>query len=184
MKNTDSSKNKKGYSLIETIVGLAILGIFMSGVLASVGLSRRVSETTIYEAAAMTAAQGYLEQIKSMEYNEVLLAHDDPSGTPLKTIKPDYVASDSAVIMTDDLYLNIANSRNIVIDVMDAGEGTVTKLTMPMTFTPTVNDLNTGSNPTEALEVKIAYSYETPSTAGGTWLNDQVQIIKARVPTF
>ncbi len=181
--NTSSLHRRRGFSLVENMVALAILGIFISGVLASVGFSRRVAETTIYEVAAMNAAQAYLEQIKSMEYNDVLTSSQNPTTEPLATIHPSYSSITQTSIIDDPLYIGSTNYRDIVIDVLEDDE-TYSKLIMPMEFDITVNDLNSGSSPTEALEVIIQYRYETPSSYSGTQLDGQVQIIKAKVPTF
>ena len=51
---------------------MAILSIFSITILSAVLLGRRLSEANIYENTALTVAQGYMEQIKSMEYDVVL----------------------------------------------------------------------------------------------------------------
>jgi len=181
--NTSSLHRRRGFSLVENMVALAILGVFISGVMASVGFSRKVAETTIYEVTAMNAAQAYLEQIKSMEYNEVLTSQQNPGTDPLETIHPSYSTNTQTSITSDPLYVGTINYRDVVIDVREEDES-YSQIIMPMEFEVTVNDLNFGSSPTEALEVVIKYRYETPSTFAGTWLEDQVQIIKAKVPTF
>ena len=65
-------RNKRaGMSLLEVMSGLVILSIISVGVLASLLQSRALTEGSIFQNTAVTAAQGYIEQIKNMEFSEL-----------------------------------------------------------------------------------------------------------------
>ena len=83
-----AKSRQRGFTLVEMMVGLTLLGVFMTGIFGSVRLSTILAETTIYESTAANVAQGYLEQIKSLPYEDILLAVQDPSTYELQTISP------------------------------------------------------------------------------------------------
>lgn len=182
MINIRAKSRQRGFTLVEMMVGLTLLGVFMTGILGSVRLSTILAETSIYESTAANVAQGYLEQIKSLPYEDVLMAVQDPSNYQLETMSPFYDSSLQVTVFDKPLTIdpnNQPNLRDIMIDVRNGGTGAV--IEMPMKFWVTVEDRNTGSNPINALELKIVYSYQLPGTLGGKWLDSQVQAIRARM---
>src|SRR5690606_22934846 len=58
-------------TLVEVAVGSTVLALLSIGILAAFLQSRRLTEGSIYQNAALTAIQGYLEQIKSIEFAEI-----------------------------------------------------------------------------------------------------------------
>lgn len=59
------------FSLVEVMVGTAILGLASIGLIGGILQARRMAENNVWFITAVTVAQGYVEQIKSMEYAEV-----------------------------------------------------------------------------------------------------------------
>ena len=172
MNKIRANTRQRGFTLVEMMDGLTLLGVFMTGILGSVRLSTILAETSIYESTASNVAQGYLEQIKSLPYEDVLLAIQDPVNYQLQTISPSYDTTLQATIFDEPITINPTsqpNLRDIMIDVRDGGKGTV--IEMPMKFWVTVEDRNTGTSPINALEIKILYSYQLPVTLGGRWLD-------------
>ena len=182
MQHNRAKLRQRGFSLVEMMVGLTLLGVFMSGIIGSVRLSTILAEKTIYESSAVNVAQGYLEQIKSLPYEDVLLAIQDPTKYKLETMSPTYSASMQATVFDEPLSIDPSqqpNERNIMIDVRDSGAGTI--IEMPIKLWVTVDNRNTGANPINALEVKIKYEYQLPVIMGGNWLEGQIQAIRARM---
>lgn len=65
------SATQSGLSLIEVVVSVSVLALVASGILAALIQSRRLTESSIYHNSTVTAMQGYLEQMKNMEFNEL-----------------------------------------------------------------------------------------------------------------
>ncbi len=65
------SKRLSGLTLIEVMVASAILGVVVAGSLAALLQSRRLTEGSIYQSAATTVVQGYLEQIKETAIDQI-----------------------------------------------------------------------------------------------------------------
>lgn len=154
----------------------------MSGVFSSVRLSVLISESTIYQMTASTIAQGYLEQIKGLPYEEVLLASQDPLNYSLETKSPTYDVDLNATVLDTPISLDSSQqpiSRDIMIDVRNSDVASVIK--MPMKFLITIDDKNSGTDPINALEIKILYSYQLPNVLGGEWREKQVQAIRTRM---
>jgi prepilin-type N-terminal cleavage/methylation domain-containing protein len=181
MYKSRAKTRQRGFTLVEMMVGLALLGVFMSGIFGSVRLSTVLAETTIYDSTSSIVAQGYLEQIKSLPYEDLLLAVQDPANQSLKTLSPTYSSSHQASIMDSPLSIAAGSQPNERTITLDARNNTGTVITMPMRFWVTITDLNVGASPVNALEIKIKYAYKLPNVIGGTWLNGQVQTIRARM---
>ncbi|MCG8527760.1 MAG: prepilin-type N-terminal cleavage/methylation domain-containing protein [Opitutales bacterium] len=173
---------KQGFTLVEMMVGLTLLGVFMTGIFGSVRLSTLISESTIYDNTAMLVAQSHLEQIKSLPYEEVLLASQDPSNVTLKAINPYYDDQLNMTVQDAPLSLDPSQQPNQrTVKLTARGDGNNSSIDMPVNMTVTVVDKNTGTNPVEALEIKIVYSYQLPDVMGGNWVTKQVQTIRARI---
>jgi prepilin-type N-terminal cleavage/methylation domain-containing protein len=181
MYKSHAKTRQRGFTLVEMMVGLALLGVFMSGIFGSVRLSTILAETTIYDSTAVGVAQGYLEQIKSLPYEDLLLAVQDPATFQLETISPSYSASQQVTVFDEPLSIDAASQPNERTVTIDIRKHTGTVIQMPMRLWVTVDDLNVGSSPIHALEIKIRYAYQLPNVIGGTWLNGQVQTIRARM---
>jgi len=182
MLHKEKKIQEQGFTLVEMMVGLALLGVFMTGIFGSVRLSSMISESTIYDSSAMVVAQSHLEQIKSLPYEDVLLASQNPSDVTLPTINPYYDASTNATVEDDPITLDPnqqPNLRTVTLDVRDNGNGT--EINMPMKMWVSVVDRNTGSDPVEALEIKIRYAYQLPNALHGRWVERQVQTIRSRI---
>lgn len=182
MLGSRKSGRDQGFTLVEMMVGLSLLGVFMTGVFGAVRLSTLISESTIYESTAINVAQGYLEQIKSLPYDEVLLAAENPTAVTLSTVGPTLDANQDITVGAETITLDPAlqpNERTIVMDIR--GENNDVEIEFPLKMWVTVEDRNVGADPVNALEIKIAFEYQQPDVLGGTWISGQVQAIRARL---
>ena len=55
-------------TLVELMISIVLFAIIAGSIIAVMTQSRRLAELNIYESTAQTAAQGYLEQLKTMPY--------------------------------------------------------------------------------------------------------------------
>ena len=175
-------KRQRGFTLVESMVGLTLLGVLMTGTLGSIHLSMMMAESSIYESTANNISQGYLEQVKSLSYEDILLAIQDPAHYSLTTLSPTYNDLAQATITFESINLASGNQpieKDILINVIENGDNIAIK--MPMKLWISVQDMNTGSSPVNALGIKVVYSYKLPEAYGGHWLNGQVQGVRARI---
>ncbi len=180
MQHNRAKLRQRGFSLVEMMVGLTLLGVFMTGIFSSVRLTNVLAESNIYQLSANVAAQGYLEQIKSLPYEEVLLAVQDPQHFALEMVSPDYDSSFNVTVNDDPINLT-SSQMPIEKSIMIDSRSNNTRIEMPIKMWITVEDKNTGTDPVNALEIKIVYSYKMAGAIGGNWLNGQVQAIRARI---
>jgi prepilin-type N-terminal cleavage/methylation domain-containing protein len=68
-------------TLIEVLIAMAILAMTMAGVYATLMQSRRMTEGSIAGGTALTIVEGYLEQMKNMELNQ-MVGGSDANGNP------------------------------------------------------------------------------------------------------
>jgi len=74
-----TSHRQRGLTLIEVTVALSILVLLMAGIFATLMQSRRLTESSIGQNAALTLVQGYMEQLKTMPLKDVVNAAVDPA---------------------------------------------------------------------------------------------------------
>jgi len=60
-----------GFTLVEIIISMTILTIVIVGTLGALLQSRRLTEGSIYQNAALTVVHGYLEQIKEADFANI-----------------------------------------------------------------------------------------------------------------
>ncbi len=173
----------RALTLIEVMLALSVLTMVSLTILSSVLLSRRLAESNVYENTALTVTQGYLEQIKSMEYDVITacLASGDP--LPCKSVS--ILAAGPNIEEDDPLVIGAENIKTVAIDLRDDGTGTGTfyEIVMQYKITPTV----TNCQPTlgiQAMEIALNYEFLSPETGVPTWRNGSARFVKSWVPTF
>lgn len=67
-----SHGNKAGFTLVEVVIATALFTFMALGVSRMTMASLRMSHVNVYKTTAMSVAQGYIEQIKSLD-NETLI---------------------------------------------------------------------------------------------------------------
>lgn len=178
-----NSINIRALTLIEVMLALSVLSILSLTILSSILLSRRLAESNVYENTALTVTQGYLEQIKSMEYDVITgcLISGDPM--PCKSIS--ILAAGPNIEEDDPLEIGVENLKTVAIDLKDDGTGTNTfyEIVMQYKITPTVTNLEPALG-IQALEIRMDYEFLSPETGVPSWRTGSVRFIKSWVPTF
>jgi prepilin-type N-terminal cleavage/methylation domain-containing protein len=65
---------EKGFSLVEVIVALTLLGFLAAAILTGAAFMRKSAESTVYSSIADSVAIGFLEQLKGEEYGTLRYA--------------------------------------------------------------------------------------------------------------
>jgi prepilin-type N-terminal cleavage/methylation domain-containing protein len=169
MKSRTTQFTDGGYTLVEVIIAIVLLALVGIGISQNLVMTRGISETNIRESTAIAAASGYMEQIKSMDYERVLSSVRDPD-LPIPMILAQGVP--------DPIVLGKWVEKTIVIDE-DAQTGK--ERTMPFHVQLTIEDL-AASNNGEALAVTILYAWEDAKS--GLRRERSLRTIRSLVPTF
>ena len=64
-------RSRRGSTLIELALGVSVMSVVFAGTLSAFVQSRRMTEGSIFQNSATTVIQGYLEQIKNIEFQDI-----------------------------------------------------------------------------------------------------------------
>ncbi len=142
---------KNAFSLVEMMVSLTILASLALALGLGIITARQMSESAVYQGLALSVATGYLEQIKVLDYAALEAACADPNDNPLQTMQDNNTA--------DPLTAGMENTKYVTLDVDEDGDATVK---MKMKITPLLTNLNSGTNPLRAIDIKILYDWKVP----------------------
>ena len=76
-----AARHRRAFSLLEVIVGMSLFTLTAMGVLALTFMVRSTSERAVYNNTALTLAQAYLEQLRSIDYGTLRSAANDAAQT-------------------------------------------------------------------------------------------------------
>lgn len=152
-------------TLFEIMISIGIFGVVAVSIIGVILQSRRIAEMNIYESTALTAAQGYLEQIKTMDY--ATLATTSLPTLP-QAITPNQWNTPPAI----DINLTTANTADDI----------------PFRIKPTITNLFTdGTAPITGLkcyEIVIDYEFDARIYKTLKTYKGNVRLIRAAVPTY
>lgn len=207
-----SGRRRSGLTLVEVMVAVGVLTMLAGGMLAALIQSRKLTEGSIYQSSANTVMQGYIEQIKNMEFADL------PYTTSSGTVVPGSVVGSPATLLTRSVTRVIA-SDGTVENAKDALViSTATTIPAPSAMlsgtTPTgvvenikTFDINsTPDNPNDDLRLRlwiwikdlsnpavdatqvrgitILYSWRTNGSPDARNVVGNIRTIRSAVPTF
>lgn len=164
-------RRKAAMTLIEVMIAMSIVAMVAGGLLSGVMQTRYFTEKNIYKTSAINAVTSYVEQIKSMPYEEVVDSVVNPYGTPLQTAYDDTTA--------DPLYLSSWNNRDVVINVDKEGN---TIESMEFSVWPYIRDIPTSGGNIRAQEIILFYRWKSPVT--NTWELGSLKYVRSSVETY
>jgi prepilin-type N-terminal cleavage/methylation domain-containing protein len=151
--STAIPSQRRGFSLIEIMLALTLFSMLAMAIIAGVLQVRRMAENAVYQNAAITAATGYLEQMKGMEYQTLVDSIEDVSLAGLIPTRIDQGVADY-------LYNNQRDYRKILIDTDEAGN---VESTMDMYFTPRLTNLF-ATNGLRTVQIELEFEWLDPHT--------------------
>lgn len=163
------------------MLALSVLTMLSLTILSSVLLSRRLAESNVYENTALTVSQGYMEQIKSMQYSDI--TDCILSGDPLPCKSVSTLAAGPDIEEDDPLVIGAENDKQVAIDLKDDGAGGFREIIMQYKVTPTVTNCEPAIG-IRALEITLNYQYLSPETGSPSWKSGSTRFVKSWVPTF
>jgi prepilin-type N-terminal cleavage/methylation domain-containing protein len=158
-----------GFSLAEVLISLALFGLMSTAFLAACLFARKSAECAVYESTALTAATGYLEQIKSLSYSTVLTSINDPD-QPIPTMVNQGTQ--------DYLYLDVYTEKVIAVRLDTDGSALQQ---MSLFVMPVIND-EFASTGQYILNIAVHYRWTEPGT--GRVRNACIRTARSNVPTI
>lgn len=165
---------RTGFSLLEVLLAMTILGMLATCLTAGVIQSRKIAEANVYESTALTVATGYLEQIRSIQYGVLVDAITAGTGSELPTLK-DQGAD-------DPIYLSQKTDKPILIDREVDDDGNVLReLWMPFRIQPELRNMDP-INGLDAIEITLHFEWRNPYTRN--FRTRTIKSVRSHVPTF
>lgn len=185
-------------TLVEIIVATGILSFVIATSLGSFMTARRLTEATIFKSAATAAVQGYLEQIKNMDY---ALVYTSPvAGTSMSgnysTTATNFISTQADEVTTDNLVLSplprLSSSSVTVGTVPSAVYDNVKTFTVTRTNDLTIHiwvwveDMTpSGVTPTQQVKgITLLYMTEYSDGATKRYEVSSLRTFRSQVPTF
>lgn len=196
------SRRLGGFTLIEIVVAATLLSFAVVGVLGSLIHSRRLTEGSIYQNGAVTVVQGYIEQMKNMEFAN--LPYTTSSGTVVAGGGATATLIPTKLNASTDDPLTISTSTTIPdISTLTLSPSSITGVadnikTIDISSTPsqTSDDLRINlrvwiqdiSNPaldaTQVRAIIIQYAWREGGSPNARIQRSTVRTIRSAVPTY
>ncbi len=171
---------KTGFSLIEIMISMGILGFTGLGVLTGLLQSRHMTESAIHENTALTIGQGYIEQIKNMEFGlldeDILptLFHEGTADTLM--VSPLPADPEAGNAGTDKVNVKTVDINNTPDEDSDD---------MSMNIVVYVDDITDGANGIgDARRIILRYEYVFGNGSRQRDNKSVLYSIRSEVPTF
>lgn len=171
---------RPAFTLVESIVSLGVFTVVCLGIFAVVMQMRRLAENNVHENTALTMAQGYIEQLRSLPYNDLVTAANSTSAH-LRLLS----ANGGGALLTDTAggLLNAGEwTRETVFLDRDANG----RDTQPMVFRFMVGLTDTrpvttiGAN---GVEIRLTYEITLPDGRNRT-LRRTLRTVRSVVPNY
>jgi len=180
------SSSRQGFSLVEATISAGILGLVAAGITSVTFMTSRVAYSNIYENTAYTVAHAYGEQIKSISYAALKRALADPVAYDIPTeslmLGSDLASSD--LKEADPLIFGVPVEKSIVVDIEEAGDGSLQERIMKMWFTVRGSEMTDTVDCWDAMEISIDFEWETFN--GDTLVRHQgeVSLVRTNVSEY
>lgn len=183
MAGKENHSNCDGYSLLEVMIGVFVFTIVAAGVASSTTLTSRMALSNIYRNTASTIVQGYAEQIKSIRYEVIAQALEDPTNRSIPTMSLS-TADGKLSELNDPLYFGVRSKKNIVIDIEELPDGTERERIMELWVTPTGTDLAKSGDDLEAIEITLYYEWVLSDKSIQRSYDSTIKIVKTSISEY
>lgn len=172
--------SNEAYTLVEVMIAALIFSIVGFGTLTGLIQSRRLTEGSIYLATATTVAQGYIEQMKNMEFSlldEAVIPELNSEGQA-DSLAVSPLPADPEL---GDLQTDIPNTRTIDINntPQDPGDDFAINFVV---YVDNITNLNNGVG--DSRRIILRWSYLDHTTGGSVPVGNTLYAIRSRIPTF
>ena len=172
--------NKSGVTLVEIMVAMVILGFSGLALLTGLMQSRRYTELAIHESTALTIGQGYIEQIKNMEFaslDEAVLTtlfHEGVADTlSVSPLSADPTDGNAGTDIKNSKRIDIKNTPDDTTDDMDFD-----------VYVYIENITDPANKVGEARRILLRYEYSFSDSYRTVNNSNTLYAIRSDVPTF
>lgn len=175
-----SYSSKGGYSLVELLVATSVLSIVGLSSITGLLQGRRLTESSLYLNTATTVAQGYMEQIKNMEFDSlnlnVLPTLINQGATDQLLVSPSVADPEIGSSETD-----VPNLKSIDIQNTPNTPGDDLKMSI---FVYVDDTSNPGGGIGESKKITLRYEYPIHGSDDSVLYSNTLYGVRSRVPTF
>ncbi len=196
---------------MELMVGMFVFSLLSVGVTASIIQVRRLAQVNVLRTAATTVAQGYVEQIMSMDPNDIETASEPwVTGRPalptqsvnslinnasvnIEVSDPLYVSplaaapAGSGMIARSDVAGDMWNVKQVMVDMYTNRLGNATPVTMTMRVDVNIKRAwaqvgGVWQRPTTPyMLIKVDYQFQASGFLGTGWLNGSARMVRTDI---
>ncbi len=188
---TPASQRLRAFTLVEVIMASVVMSIVLAGLVAMVIQSRRLSEGSILQNSAINIVQGYLEQMKNMDYDA--LTESEATGTVTIATQIDESTADPLTLSNGDPPVTIPavgtpapsgavdNIKSIAIKYPAVNPSD----TLTLNIWIWVKDLTgTATNVTNAKSITLIYTYAFRDGGRVRQARASIRTIRSVVPSY
>ena len=185
------------FTLAEVLIASLVMTILLCGILSTMLQSRRLTEGSIVQNSANTILQGYIEQIKAIDFNTLPLSPASAPNPPVAATSI-YAATEIGSGTADRLYLSAGSPPTTMPDIGTTPTGAVDNAKSIPLKIPAVNPndtlslniwlwVNTQSDPTnhvtDTKSVSMIYTYTFLDGGRSRTVRGTVRSMRSVVPT-
>ncbi len=187
------ARRRSGFTLIEVLIASLVMTILFGGLIALMIQSRRLTDGSVIQNSAVTILQGYIEQMKNMDYASLAVSPSSVPGTAvtvptvLDEVTPDpltvsWGAPPSTIPAIGTTPLNAADNTKTIAMKNPA----VTPAdTLNLTIWLWVQDLTgTATDVTNSKAVTMIYTYQVRDGGRLRYHRGSIRTIRSIVPSF
>ena len=168
----------RAMTLVEVIISLGLFAILSASVISITFQIRSMAEQTVYQNTALTLAQGYMEQIRHLDYTTLKQVSQDNTKTlPLDNTTGSQVQPDTGTFFGNHVWAK----ETIYLDQNAAGAPIQP---MEFKFKADIVSLETATTGL-ASGVEVTITYKTTYNFGVTrTMNGALRSVRSSVPTY
>jgi Tfp pilus assembly protein PilV len=184
---------RSAFTLVEVLIASLVMTILLGGLLALMIQSRRLTDGSVLQNSAVTILQGYIEQMKNMDYASLAISPSSAPGTPiavptvLDEVTPDplTVSWGSPPTTLPAIGTTPSNAIDNVKNIAMKNPAVTPADTLSITIWLWVQDLTgTATDVTNSKAVTMIYTYQFRDGGRLRYFRGSIRTIRSIVPSF
>lgn len=167
------------------MISIAIFAIVAAGISSTTIMTSRIAHGNIYENTAYMVAQGYAEQIKSIRFDQIRAALDNPAqnNIPTQSLSLGTKAVAGQLKKADPLIFGVPVAKEVIVDIEGQGEEQRERI-MNMWVTASGRDLTEATSCWDSIEITLDFQWEVFGLNGMSRKDGVVRLVKTNVSEY